>query len=104
MAFMIKSRTKEIGIRKVNGASEWEIISMLNLSLLRWILLSVLIAIPIAWFVIDKWMENFAYKTNLNCWIFISASAFVALGSLVAVSFQSWKAAKINPIDSIKNN
>lgn len=104
MAFMIKSRTKEIGIRKVNGATNWEIIEMLNLSLLKWVLLSVCIAIPIAWFIIDKWLENFAYKASLGWWMYIGASVFVALLSLVAVSFQSWKAAKINPVNSVKNS
>ena len=99
-----KSRTKEIGIRKVNGATNWEIIEMLNFSLLKWVLLSVCIAIPVAWFIIDKWLENFAYKASLGWWMYIAASIFVALLSLIAVSFQSWKAAKINPVNSVKNS
>ncbi|PXV66787.1 putative ABC transport system permease protein [Dysgonomonas alginatilytica] len=103
MAFMIKTRTKEIGIRKVNGATNREIVTMLNVSLLRWILLSVCIAIPVAWFIIEKWLENFAYKADLNWWMFVTASVFVSLISLVAVSFQSWKAAKINPVNSVKS-
>ncbi len=104
MTFMIKTRTKEIGIRKVNGATNQEIVVMLNVSLLRWIILSVCIAIPTAWFIIDKWLESFAYKTELHWWMFIGASIFVSLISLIAVSFQSWKAAKINPVKSVKSN
>lgn len=104
MTFMIKTRTKEIGIRKVNGATNQEIVVMLNMSLLRWIILSVCIAIPLAWFIIDKWLESFAYKTELHWWMFIGASIFVSLISLIAISFQSWKAAKINPVDSVKSN
>ncbi|MBD8346941.1 ABC transporter permease [Dysgonomonas sp. HGC4] len=104
MTFMIKTRTKEIGIRKVNGATNQEIVVMLNVSLLRWIILSVCIAIPTAWFIIDKWLESFAYKTELHWWMFIGASIFVSLISLFAVSFQSWKAAKINPVKSVKSN
>lgn len=103
MAFMIKTRTKEIGIRKVNGATNREIVEMLNLSLLRWILLSVLIAIPVAWFIIDKWLENFAYKAPLDWWMFAGAGIVVSLISLMAVSLQSWKAAKINPVNSVRS-
>lgn len=103
MEFMIKSRTKEIGIRKINGASWWNIIKMLNLNLLKWMLISTIIAIPLSWVIMEKWLENFAYKATLSWWVFVASGIFVSVVSLIAVSLQSWKASKINPIECLKN-
>ncbi len=95
MAFiMIESRTKEIGIRKVNRATNWKVIKMRNLSLIKRGLLSVCLAIPLAWFVMNKWLESCAYKAYPSWWMYIAASIFVALISLIAVSFQSFQSSK----------
>jgi putative ABC transport system permease protein len=102
MAFVIKRKTKEIGIRRINGATFWNIIWMLNIELIIQISVAFLIAIPVAWYVISRWLENFAYKITLNGWIFVFAGLFVLLLSVAAVSLQSWRAAHANPVDSLK--
>jgi len=102
MAFVIKRKTKEIGIRRINGASFWSIIRMLNIELLIQIGIAFLIAIPLSWYVMNRWLENFARKTSLNVWIFVFAGLFVLLLSVAAVSWQSWRAATSNPVNALK--
>ncbi len=102
-SFMMTSRTKEIGIRKVNGATVLEIMQMLNISFARWIVISFIIATPIAWYAMHKWLENFAYRTELSWWIFALAG-ILALGiALLTVSWQSWKAATRNPVEALRH-
>ena len=100
--FMTELRTKEIGIRKVNGAKSLEIFSLLSKVYLLWVLISILIATPVAWYAMHRWLENFAYKTNLSWWIFVLAG-FLALGiALLTVSWQSWKTATRNPVEALR--
>ena len=101
--FMISlNRTKEIGVRKVNGARISEIMALLNKDFVKWVVIAFVIATPIAWYAMNKWLENFAYKTELSWWIFALAG-FLALGiALLTVSFQSWKAATKNPVESLR--
>jgi len=100
--FTSEQRTKEIGVRKVNGARTHEIITMLNKDFLKWVAFAFLIACPIAYYAMSKWLENFAYKTELSWWIFALAG-FIALGiALLTVSFQSWRAATRNPVESLR--
>lgn len=101
-AFIIKSRTKEIGIRKVNGARSMEIVRMLNLTFIRWIVLAFIIAIPLVYFIMQRWLQDFAHKTTLDWWIFALAGLFVLLLSLLSVSWMTWRAATANPVDSLK--
>lgn len=97
-----RRRIKEIGVRKVNGAKISEVMALLNKDLVRWVLIAFIIATPIAWYAMQKWLENFAYKTNLSWWIFALAGA-LALGiALLTVSFQSWKAATKNPVEALR--
>jgi putative ABC transport system permease protein len=102
MAFIIKSRTKEIGIRKVNGAGSMEIVRMLNLSFIRWIVLALVIAIPLVYFIMQRWLQDFAHKTTLDWWIFALVGLFVLLLSLFSVSWMTWRAAIANPVDSLQ--
>ena len=102
MAFIIKSRTKEIGIRKVNGAKSTEIVRMLNLSFIRWIALAFIIAIPLVYFIMQRWLQDFAHKTTLDWWIFALSGLFVLLLSLLSVSWMTWRAATANPVESLK--
>jgi putative ABC transport system permease protein len=95
-------RTKEIGIRVVNGARTGEILFMLNWSYLKWILLSFIIAFPLAWFGMNKWLENFVYKTSLDTWIFVVASITTIVIAMMTVSFQSWSAARRNPVEALR--
>ncbi len=99
---MSRQRTKEIGIRKVNGAKISEVMAMLNKDFVKWVASAFVIATPIAWFAMNKWLENFAYKTNLSWWIFALAG-ILALGiALLTVSWQSWRAATRNPVDALR--
>ncbi|HEX7494987.1 MAG TPA: FtsX-like permease family protein [Bacteroidales bacterium] len=101
-AFIIQRRVKEIGIRKINGATISEILTMLNKSYVIWIVVAFIIATPIAWFTMHKWLENFAYKTELSWWIFALAG-LLALGiALLTVSWLSWRAATRNPVEALR--
>ncbi len=101
-SFILTSRIKEIGIRKVNGAKTFEVITMLNKDFAKWVAIAFVIACPIAWYAMHKWLENFAYKTELSWWIFALAG-FIAMGiALLTVSFQSWRAATRNPVESLR--
>jgi len=100
--FAITRRTKEIGIRKVNGAKVSEVMLMLNKDFIKWVGISFVIATPIAWYAMHKWLENFAYKTELSWWIF-GLAGLMALGiALLTVSWQSWKAATRNPVEALR--
>ncbi len=100
--FIMEQRTKEIGIRKVNGAKISEVLLMLNRDFVKWVAIAFIIATPIAWYAMHLWLENFAYKTNLSWWIFALAGV-LALGiALLTVSFQSWKAATRNPVEALR--
>ena len=95
-------RTKEIGIRKVNGARISEVMAMLNKDFVKWVLIAFVIATPIAYYAMRKWLESFAYKTSLSWWIFALAG-LLALGiALLTVSWQSWKAATRNPVEALR--
>lgn len=100
--FSSKARVKEIGIRKVNGAKVSEVLAMLNKDFVKWVVISFVIATPIAWFIMNKWLENFAYKVTMSWWIFALAG-ILALGiALLTVTFQSWKAATRNPVEALR--
>jgi putative ABC transport system permease protein len=96
-------RRKEIGIRKVLGASIQGIILLLSKDFAKLILLSILVAAPLAWFVLNKWVQNFAYQTDLGIGIFLIAGGFTLATALLTVSWQSVKAALMNPVKSLKN-
>ncbi len=100
--YSAKSRVKEIGIRKVNGANTFEIITMLNKNIFKWVIISFSIAAPIAYYIMNKWLENFAYKTNLSVWIFACAGLIALTIAMVSVSWKSYKAATSNPVKSLK--
>ena len=96
------NRTKEIGVRKVNGATVSEILVLLNRDFVIWVIVALVIASPIAYYAMSKWLENFAYKTTLNWWIFALAGV-LALGiALLTVSWQSWRAATRNPVEALR--
>jgi putative ABC transport system permease protein len=100
--FACQRRIKEIGIRKVNGAKVSEVMAMLNRDFVRWVAIAFVIATPIAYFVMNKWLGNFAFKTSLSWWIF-ALSGVLALGiALLTVSWQSWKAATRNPVEALR--
>ncbi len=100
--FTAQYRTKEIGIRKVNGASVSEIVRMLNRNVVIWLGIAFVIATPIAYWAMSRWLENFAYKTTLSWWIFALAGLTALVVALLTVSWQSLRAATRNPVEALK--
>jgi putative ABC transport system permease protein len=98
----VSKRRKEIGIRKVNGATVLEIMGMLNRLYIKLTLISFLIAFPFAYFSIRQWLESFAYRTPLTWWIFILAGVLTLGITLFTVSWQSWRAAVRNPVEALR--
>jgi len=98
----ISKRTKEIGIRKVNGARISEVVEMLNKDFLKWVIFSFVVATPLAWYAMHRWLETFAYKTDLSWWIFALAGILALVIALFTVSFQSYRAAIKNPVEALR--
>ncbi|MBD0833773.1 FtsX-like permease family protein [Aestuariibaculum sediminum] len=96
-------RVKEVGVRKVNGATIHEIMFMLNKDFLKWVIIAFLIACPVAYYAMHKWLENFAYKTALSWWVFALAGVFTMVIALLTVSWQTYKAAAQNPVKSLRD-
>ncbi|QEC54247.1 FtsX-like permease family protein [Anseongella ginsenosidimutans] len=96
-------RTKEIGIRKVMGASVASILALLSRDFVKLIAISILIAVPVAWYAMSNWLEGFAYRVNVEWWVLSLASLLLILIALLTISFQSVKAALMNPLKSLKS-
>jgi putative ABC transport system permease protein len=101
--FLCESRVKEIGIRKINGAKVWEVILGLNKGLVTNLLIAFILACPVAWFIMYKWLENFAYKTHISPWIFIGSGFIVSIIAFSIVSWQSYRFATLNPVDTLRS-
>jgi putative ABC transport system permease protein len=102
VAFITERRTKEIGIRKVNGADYTSIILLLTNDIFQLIWVSLLVASPIAWYFMHTWLQNFAYKTPLSWWIFLLAGLVILIISLLTLSWQAWKTVSKNPIEALR--
>jgi putative ABC transport system permease protein len=101
-SYMAVQRTKEIGIRKVMGSTVSQIIYILTYEVVKWVALAFVLATPLTYYFISKWLDNFAYKTNLPWWIFILSAVIVMLISLITVMFQAVKAALKNPTEALR--
>jgi len=99
---MAEKRTKEIGIRKILGASVSGVVILLNREFIKWVLIANIIAWPVAYYAMFKWLQGFAYRTNMGVWIFASAALAAFAIAVVTVSYQSVKAATANPADSLR--
>jgi len=95
-------RTKEIGIRKVVGATVAQIVSLLSNDFLKLIAVAFIIAIPIAWYAANTWLQNFAYRTSLSWWIFLAGGLLMFLIALIILCIRTIKAAMANPVKSLR--
>ena len=102
-AFMAEKRTKEIGIRKALGSDTWQIMMNFSRDTLKWILVANLIAWPVAWFYMNNWLQAFAYKTEINLWIFLAATVLVIIIAILSISYQVIRTTKINPAVALKH-
>lgn len=100
--FTAQVKTKEIGIRKVLGASVAGIVKLLSKDFLKLIFVAIIIATPIAWWAINKWLEGFAYRINISWWVFVIAGILALLIALITISVKAIKAALANPVDSLR--
>lgn len=101
--YSTEQRTKEIGIRKVNGATVWQIVGLLNKRFLLWIGIAFLIAAPIAWILLSRWLQSFVYRTDISIGVFLLALLAVAAVALLTVSWHSYRAASSNPVDALRD-
>ena len=101
--YTAQRRTKEIGIRKVLGASIENVVTMLSKDFLKLVIVASIISFPIAWYAMDKWLQDFAYRTPVSWWVFSLAAGITLVIALATISFQSIKAALTNPINSLRN-
>lgn len=100
--FITEGRTKEIGIRKVVGATVPGITLMLSKDFVKWVLVANIIAWPAAYFFIDRWLQNFAYRTDIDIWIFVLSGVLALSLALICQSYQSIKTAMANPVTSLR--
>ena len=98
----IHNKITEIGIRKVNGAKTQDILYLLNAKYIKLISIAFVIASPVAWYAMHKWLQNFAYKTEINWWIFALAGLITLGIALLTVSWLSWRAATRNPVEALR--
>lgn len=102
-SYMVEQRTREIGVRKVLGATPIQVVTLFSKDFLILIVLSFLISVPTAWYVMSGWLQNFAYRIELQLGIFLLAGFITVLFALIAVSFQSVKAARLDPVESLRS-
>jgi putative ABC transport system permease protein len=101
-AYTVEQRTKEIGVRKVMGASELSIIRLISLDFLMLIAISILIAFPVAWYFMNDWLKNFIYRTDLSVLLFVMSAGIALVVTFLTVNYQAWKAAVANPAQSLR--
>ncbi|WP_439556888.1 ABC transporter permease, partial [Dyadobacter sp.] len=98
-----QTRRKEIGVRKVLGAGLSGIVGLLAKDFIRLVLIGIVVAVPIAWYTMEKWLQEFAYRTDIKWWVFALAGVLAIAIALLTISFQSIKAGLMNPVKALQN-
>ncbi|PXY01072.1 hypothetical protein DF185_10490 [Marinifilum breve] len=101
-SFTTEQRTKEIGVRKILGASNFSILKMLNKDILKWMLFAIIITSPLAWYIMNNWLEAFAYRTTIEWYIFIISGATAMILAMATISWQAWLATKKDPVEALR--
>jgi len=101
-SFMAQRRTREIAIRKVSGAGVVQIINLLTWKFVKWVLISFVLACPVAWWVMNRWLQDFAYRVSLNAWVFILSGIIALFLVIITVCIVTFRAASVNPAESMK--
>jgi putative ABC transport system permease protein len=101
-AFTAEQRVKEIGVRKVLGATTGNLVALLSKDILKLVFIACIITTPIAWWAMNNWLQDFAYRINIGWWVFVIAGAVAIMIAFLTVSFQAIKAAIANPVKSLR--
>jgi len=102
-AIMVQKRAKEIALRKINGATRIQVLKLLVSTYIMQVIIALMIAAPMAWYVMHGWLKDFAYKTSLSWWIFVLTGLVSVSIALLTVIWQSWYAATVNPVESLRS-
>ena len=100
--FMVNKRIKEIGVRKVSGATNFQITTLLLYTFIKWIGIAFIISVPFSYYITNRWLQNYAYHISINAWPFIAAGVAALLVAVFTVGWQTWRAASRNPVEALK--
>jgi len=101
-SFMAARKTREIGIRKTFGASGDDIVWTFSKDFIKWVLMANVIAWPLAWFAMNRWLQNFEYRISISWWVFVVATLLGLIIAFLSVSYQSFRASRTNPVDALR--
>ncbi|MCK4855395.1 MAG: FtsX-like permease family protein, partial [Bacteroidales bacterium] len=99
---LVDRRVKEVGIRKANGARVSQVVMLLNRDILKWVLVSFVIACPIAWYIMNRWLQDFAFRTVISWWIYALAGLAALFIALLTITWQTYRAASRNPVNALR--